>query len=101
MATNRMTDDANCGPSYSDGPDTERYAQFLDDAPGWLHYEKACIDRLTRSEVNHLARQEIGRRDYDGPIEDDPRAIWAWLFVEYVLYRDEDRAGYADGDADD
>ena len=71
--------------------ETDRYAEFLADAVEWLHYEKARIDQLSKSEVNQLARLELGRRDYDGPIEDDPRAIYIWLWVEYVLYRDEDR----------
>lgn len=80
--------------------DTERYAEFLANAPRWLHYKKAKIDSLTKAEVNQLARYELGRRDYDGPVEDDPRAIWAWLFIEYTLYRDRDREVDPGGDSD-
>jgi len=65
--------------------DTERYAEFLDDAPRWLHYEQARIDELDRSEVNQLARLELGRRDHAGPIQDDPLRVSAWLFVSYTL----------------
>lgn len=81
--------------------DTDRYALFLSDAVRWLHYEKANIDQLTRPEVNQLAQLELGRRDYEGPVEDNPQAIWAWLFIEYVMYRDEDRDGYFGGDGND
>lgn len=79
--------------------ETERYAEFLDDAPRWLHYEKAEIDQLTKSEVNRLARLELGRRDHGGPLEDDPRRIWAWLFVSYTLdtmEQPDDQGGDAD-----
>ena len=101
MTTITMTDQANDGPSYSDGTETDRYAEFLGNAPRWLHYERARIDELDRSEVNKLARQELGRRNHDGPVEDDPRRIWAWLFVSYVL-RDADEDAYdEDGEADD
>lgn len=71
--------------------ETDRYAEFLSEAVDWLHYDYARIDQLSKSEVNQLARQELGRRDYDGPIEDDPTKIWAWLLVEFTLYHDEDR----------
>lgn len=84
-----MKADENQKPQHPSN--TDRYAEFLSGAVEWLHYEKASIDQLTKSEVNQLARLELGRRDYDGPIEDEPRKIWAWLFVEYTLHRDHDR----------
>ena len=81
-----MADEPNDGPH---GADTERYEEFLAGAPRWLHYERARIDELDRTEVNQLARQELGRRDHGGPVEDDARKIWAWLLVEYTLYSGE------------
>lgn len=95
-----IMDDANDGPSKSAGAETDRYHEFLKTAPRWLHYERANIDELTRREVNQLARYELARRDYDGPIEDDPRRVWAWLFISYVL-RDDEHADEPRGGLDD
>lgn len=65
-----------------------RYETFLANAATWLHHEKAAISDLSRTEANRLARAELRRRRTDGTLEDDPRAVWAWLFVEFALYRD-------------
>lgn len=105
VASDRRNDNQRTmGDEHIDGPHrteaTERYAEFLADAPRWLHYEKARIHELSRTEVNRLARQELARRKSGGCIEDDPRAIWSWLFVEFTLYRTRDRDD-AGGEAND
>ena len=72
----------------------------MDGAVRWLHNDKARIDQLTKSEVNRLARQELARRKSGGCIEDAPRAVWSWLFVEFTLYRTTGRDD-AGGEAED
>ena len=88
-----MPDEATERSEQSRG--TDRYAQWLEGVPTWLHYEKAAIDQLSRNEVNRLAREELARRRCDGALEPTGRRVWAWLFVEYTLYRD-DEGGEAD-----
>lgn len=71
--------------SVSGGDGSDRYAEWLEDAPEWLH-EKAGIDDLSRREINALARKELTRRRNEKPIVDSAESIWAWLFVEFTLY---------------
>lgn len=77
------------------GDGSERYADWLDDAPRWL-YERAGIAEYSRAKINRLAREELARRRTDGRISDDPESVYAWLFVEFALYHDEPREGRDD-----
>ena len=84
--------------SHYGAEETETYAQFLDDAVRWLHEEKAGIDKISRQEANQLARDELERRNRGEPIEDDPRRVWAYIFVAFTLERGVPRD---DGDGRD
>lgn len=81
------------------GDGSERFADWLDDAPRWL-YERAGIDDLSRSEINRLAREELARRRTDGRITDDPQSVYAWLFVEFALFHDRPREESGGGSDD-
>lgn len=95
-----MEDESTECPEHSDATETDRYARWLEGALYWLHYEKAEIHTLSKREVNQLAREELARRKSDMALEATPRRVYAWLFIEYTLYRDEEPA-YRRGESDD
>ena len=80
--------------------ETDRYARWLEGALYWLHYEKAEIHTLSRREVNRLARDELARRKSDEQLQPTPKRVYAWLFVEYTLYRSDEPA-YREEQPDD